>query len=81
MILGSEQSQNSQNTFASPDQYSTWNIFSASENNTLMQTVTTFVSNLQRDSLIIYAIVIFLTRSQRTYGSERLFRSSPPEVL
>ena len=81
MILGSEQSQNSQNTFASPDQYSTWNIFSASENNTLMQTVTTFVSNLQRDSLVIYAIVIFRTRSQRTYGSERLFRSSPPEVL
>lgn len=78
MILGSEQSQNSQNTFASPDQYSTWNIFSASENNTLMQTVTTFVSNLQRDSLIIYVIVIFRTRSQRTYGSERLFRSSPP---
>ena len=81
MILGSEQSQNSQNTFASPDQYSTWNIFSASENNTLMQTVTTFVSNLQRDSLIIYVIVIFRTRSQRTYGSERLFRSSPPEVI
>ena len=81
MILGSEQSQNSQKTFASPDQYSTWNIFLASENNTLMQTVTTFVSNLQRDSLVIYAIVIFLTRSQRTYGSERLFRSSPPEVL
>ena len=78
MILGSEQSLNSQKTFASPDQYFTWNIFLTSENNTLMQTVTTFVSNLQRDSLVIYAIVIFRTRSQRTYGSERLFRSSSP---
>ena len=63
MTLGSGQSQISQNTFGSPDQYWTWNIFLASENNTLMQTVTTSVSNLQRVSLIIYAIVIFRNRS------------------
>ena len=47
MTLGSGQSQISQNTFGSPDQYWTWNIFLASENNTLIQTVTTSVSNLQ----------------------------------
>ena len=63
MTLGNGKSQISQNTFASPDKYWTWNIFLASRNNKVMQTVTTSVSNLQRDSLIIYTIVIFRNRS------------------
>ena len=39
MTLGSGQSQISPNAFASLDKYSTSNIFLASENNTLMQTL------------------------------------------
>ena len=66
------QNGQSQISPTTPYQDSTSNDFSTSRNNILMQTATTSVSNLEKNSVITDVQVINDSGSQRTYVNEVL---------